>query len=359
MGEALERHGVAVPDGRSPRPRPGRGNGAWSTSRDVTIAGLFTGHARQGQMSAETPGAACLTALAGSVTERPCHERSRIAVSAAKSDSGFDIELPRSLKAERRGEIALLRLARPEKRNALDDPTVLGIETFFASLPEAIKAVVLARRRRAFLRRPRSRRADRAQHRPRHRAFAHLASRVRAHRVRQGAGGRGAARRGGRRRARACCRDAISASPSARPITRCRKARAASSSAAAASVRLPRLIGIARMMDMMLTGRTYGAEEGQAIGLSHYLVDAGAGLGQGHRARQAHRRQCADDQFRRHARAAAHRRAGSGQRLPHRGADRGDRAGRRRGQGAAQGVPREARAQDACTTDEQADFREP
>ena len=35
------------------------------------------------------------------------------------------------------------------------------------------------------------------------------------------------------------------------------------------------------MMDMMLTGRTYGAEEGQALGLSHYLVDAGAGLAKG------------------------------------------------------------------------------
>ena len=33
------------------------------------------------------------------------------------------------------------------------------------------------------------------------------------------------------------------------------------------SVRLPPLIGVARMMDMMLTGRTLGAEEGQAIGL--------------------------------------------------------------------------------------------
>lgn len=45
-----------------------------------------------------------------------------------------------------------------------------------------------------------------------------------------------------------------------------------------ASVRVPRLIGVARMMDMMLTGRTYGAEEGLAIGLSQYLVGAGEGL---------------------------------------------------------------------------------
>ena len=46
-------------------------------------------------------------------------------------------------------------------------------------------------------------------------------------------------------------------------------------------MRLPRLIGTARMMDMMLTGRIYGADEGQAIGLSHYLVPAGAGLVKG------------------------------------------------------------------------------
>jgi len=46
-------------------------------------------------------------------------------------------------------------------------------------------------------------------------------------------------------------------------------------------VRLPRLIGTARMMDMMLTGRTYDAEEGQAIGISHYLVEQGAGLRKG------------------------------------------------------------------------------
>ena len=47
------------------------------------------------------------------------------------------------------------------------------------------------------------------------------------------------------------------------------------------SVRLPRLIGVARMMDMMLTGRTYSAEEGLAIGLTTYLVDEGHGFGKG------------------------------------------------------------------------------
>src|SRR5262249_12180492 len=44
------------------------------------------------------------------------------------------------------------------------------------------------------------------------------------------------------------------------------------------SVRVPRLIGASRMADMMLTGRVYGAEEGQALGISHYLVETGQGL---------------------------------------------------------------------------------
>ena len=36
-----------------------------------------------------------------------------------------------------------MRLSRPEKRNAIDDPTVLGLETFFNALPDSIKAVVI------------------------------------------------------------------------------------------------------------------------------------------------------------------------------------------------------------------------
>ncbi|MDB5598608.1 MAG: enoyl-CoA hydratase/isomerase family protein, partial [Xanthobacteraceae bacterium] len=47
------------------------------------------------------------------------------------------------------------------------------------------------------------------------------------------------------------------------------------------SVRIPRLIGVSRMMDMMLTGRAYDSTEGQAIGLSHYLVEPGEGLAKG------------------------------------------------------------------------------
>jgi enoyl-CoA hydratase/carnithine racemase len=41
------------------------------------------------------------------------------------------------------------------------------------------------------------------------------------------------------------------------------------------SVRIPRLIGVARMTDMMLTGRVYNAQDGERIGLAQYLVPTG------------------------------------------------------------------------------------
>ena len=44
------------------------------------------------------------------------------------------------------------------------------------------------------------------------------------------------------------------------------------------SVRLPRLIGVARIADMMLTGRVYRAEEGAQVGFAQYLVGEGEGL---------------------------------------------------------------------------------
>jgi enoyl-CoA hydratase/carnithine racemase len=41
------------------------------------------------------------------------------------------------------------------------------------------------------------------------------------------------------------------------------------------SVRLPRLIGVSRMTDMMLTGRVYSAAEGASYGFSQYLTEEG------------------------------------------------------------------------------------
>ncbi|MBK9364035.1 MAG: crotonase/enoyl-CoA hydratase family protein [Rubrivivax sp.] len=44
------------------------------------------------------------------------------------------------------------------------------------------------------------------------------------------------------------------------------------------SARIPRLMGVARMTDLMMTGRVYDAEEGLAVGLSQYVVEEGQAL---------------------------------------------------------------------------------
>jgi hypothetical protein len=51
--------------------------------------------------------------------------------------------LPDALRAERIDDVAVLTLARPEKRNALSDEAVLGIERFFDGLEPDVRAVVI------------------------------------------------------------------------------------------------------------------------------------------------------------------------------------------------------------------------
>ena len=46
------------------------------------------------------------------------------------------------------------------------------------------------------------------------------------------------------------------------------------------SVRIPRIIGAGRMVEMMLTGRAYDAETGLQFGLAHYVVEEGQGVAQ-------------------------------------------------------------------------------
>jgi hypothetical protein len=50
------------------------------------------------------------------------------------------VDLPSSLSAERHDHIAVLRLSRPEKRNAIDLTMVHGIDRFFSELPSNIRA---------------------------------------------------------------------------------------------------------------------------------------------------------------------------------------------------------------------------
>lgn len=184
--------------------------------------------------------------------------------------------LPSSLRLELHDDVAVLRLARPAKRNALDDATVLGIEAFFSAPPRAVKAVVLdadgdhfsagldlseLTERDAF---------EGLQHSMMwHRAF----ERLERGRVPVVAVLRGAVIGGGLELASAAhIRVAETSAFYALP-----EGQRGLFVGGGASVRVPRLIGAHRMTDMMLTGRVLDADEGHAAGLSHYRVGPGEG----------------------------------------------------------------------------------
>ena len=188
--------------------------------------------------------------------------------------------LPASLRAERQGDVAVLRLNRAQKRNALDDDTVIGIEKFFTTLPDGVRAVLLVGEGEHF-----SAGLDLNELQERdvaegiahsslwHRAFEKIQfGKVPVVAVLHGAVVGGGLELAAAAHVRVAERSAYYALPEgSRGIY----------VGGGGSVRLPRLIGVARMMDMMLTGRTYSAEEGQAMGLTTYLVDDGKGFAKG------------------------------------------------------------------------------
>src|SRR6516162_1056331 len=189
-------------------------------------------------------------------------------------------DLPATLMAERHGAIAVLRLNRAQKRNALNDPMVAGIETFFSTLPEDIRAVVLCGNGDNFSAGldltelvDRGTAAGVAHSRSWHRAFDRIEfGSVPVVAVLQGAVVGGGLELAAAAHVRVAERNAFYALPEgSRGIY----------IGGGGSVRLPPLIGTARMMDMMLTARTLSAEEGQTIGLSQYLVDDGEGFAKG------------------------------------------------------------------------------
>jgi (methylthio)acryloyl-CoA hydratase len=197
-----------------------------------------------------------------------------------KAPSTEFADLPPSLTAERRGAVAVLTLNRAPKRNALDDPTVRGMETFFTALPKDIGAVVLRGDGEHF-----SSGLDLSelterdifegvQHsRSWHRAFECIEfGKVPVVAVMHGAVVGGGLELAAATHIRIAERSTFYALPeTSRGIYL----------GGGGSVRLPPLIGTARMMDMMLTGRTLSAEEGQVIGLTQYLVGDGEGLAKG------------------------------------------------------------------------------
>jgi len=185
--------------------------------------------------------------------------------------------LANSLIVSQRGPIALLRLSRPAKRNALDATMIAGIEGFFSDPPEGTRAIIVYGEGKHF-----SAGADlaalaeiRAQasirfSRSFHRAFDKVEhSEIPVIAVLQGAVIGGGLELAAAAHIRVAERSAYYALP---------EAGLGIFVGGGGAVRIPRLIGAARMVDMMLTGRTYGAEEGVPLGFSQYVVDDGQGI---------------------------------------------------------------------------------
>ena len=188
--------------------------------------------------------------------------------------------LPNSLKAEQRDDIAILALARPEKRNALNIEMVLGIERFFDHLPQDVKAVVIHGLGDHFsagldLTEAHEQDATEGVHHSRtwHRAFSKIEfGPVPVVCVMHGAVVGGGLEIAASTHIRVADESTYYALPEGiRGIF----------VGGGGSVRVSRLTGASRMQEMMLTGRTYGAQDGLAFTLSHYVVPKGEALAKG------------------------------------------------------------------------------
>lgn len=182
-----------------------------------------------------------------------------------------------TLKIEVKDNILIVALNRPEKRNAINDETILSIEKVFSNIPEGIKCAIITAEGKHFsagldLSELTERNAVQGVQHSRmwHRAL----EKVQFGTVPVVAVLHGACVGGGLELAAAChIRVAENSTFYALP-----EGQRGIFVGGGASVRLPKLIGMARMTDMMLTGRVLTATEGVTFGLSQYLVGDGEGL---------------------------------------------------------------------------------
>lgn len=186
-------------------------------------------------------------------------------------------ELPPSLRLRREGDVAVLSLARPEKRNALDDRTVAALGEFFDAPPADVRVVVLDAEGDHFsagldLSELAERDAVAGLHHSRmwHRAFRSIESgRVPVISVLRGAVVGGGLELAAATHLRVAEDSAFFALP---------EGQRGLFVGGGASVRVPRLVGAHRMADLMLTGRVLGAAEAERTGLVHYRTAVGSGL---------------------------------------------------------------------------------
>lgn len=182
--------------------------------------------------------------------------------------------LPDSLRVEQQDAVLIVTLARSHKRNALDDTTVLALGRLFGGLPDDVNAVVIDADGDHFC--AGLDLSSLAEHstfegifhsQMWHRAMAAVEDSA----VPVIAALKGAVVGGGLELATAAhLRVADDTAFYVLP-----EGQRGIFVGGGASVRVPRLIGYSRMVDMMLTGRKLTADDGHAAGLTHYRVAAG------------------------------------------------------------------------------------
>ena len=184
------------------------------------------------------------------------------------------------LQISRTEAVLHLRLNRPAKRNALSDPFIQQLHTVFVNIPADVKAVVISGEGSHFcagldLSEVVARDIDSAVQHSRmwHAAF----DAIQFGPVPVVAVLHGAVVGGGLELASAChIRVAEESAYFGLP-----EGQRGIFVGGGGSARIPRLMGVARMTDLMLTGRVYDAQEGLQAGLVQYVVGAGQGLDKG------------------------------------------------------------------------------
>jgi enoyl-CoA hydratase/carnithine racemase len=181
------------------------------------------------------------------------------------------------LKLEMHGAVAVIHLTRPAKRNALNDALVLGLREMFEQLPKEARAAVIAGEGDHFcagLDLSELSERDTGQGMLHSRMWHTALNGVQFGPVPVVAALHGAVVGGGLELASAChIRVADESTFFALP-----EGTRGIFVGGGGSVRIPKLIGVARMTDMMLTGRVYNAEDGERIGLAQYRVPEGQAL---------------------------------------------------------------------------------
>ena len=181
------------------------------------------------------------------------------------------------LRIEQRGAVLHVRLNRPTKRNAINDALVAQLHTAFVNLPASARAVVISGEGDHFCAGldlselgERSVAEGIVHSRSWHAAFDQIQfGRVPVIAVLHGAVVGGGLELASSAHIRVAEASTFYGLP---------EGQRGLFVGGGGSARVPRLIGAARMADMMLTGRVYDAAEGHAIGLSQYLVDDDGGL---------------------------------------------------------------------------------